>query len=78
MSAFPVFEVGDWLQAKEWTAMPELVQVLGVGVCDIPECYTGLQTIRIIDPRTGEQEWMHSAEFVKVTPPPMPRPAGWS
>jgi hypothetical protein len=58
------FEVGDTVQMP---GIPIRVKVLELGTCeDGADCDLGGEMFRFKDPQSGEDDWYHSAEFVKV------------
>lgn len=60
----PKFEVGDKVQMP---GVPFIVEVLEIGVCeDGATCGLGEETFRFKDPATGDDDWMHADECVKV------------
>lgn len=61
-------QVGDRVQMP---GVPFVVEVLELGVCDDPDCHFdgSVETFRVKDPQSGEDDWMHSAEFERVDTP---------
>ncbi|HEU4540303.1 MAG TPA: hypothetical protein VFR23_04175 [Jiangellaceae bacterium] len=62
------FEIGDKVRMP---GVPFIVEVLEIGTCeeaehDPDDCEYGGETFRFTDPESGEDDWMHTAEFERV------------
>lgn len=57
-----MFKVGDRV---EMPGVPFIVTVEALGECADASC-TDRTTFRFKDPESGEWDWMHCSEFVKV------------
>jgi hypothetical protein len=59
------FQIGDRVRMP---GVPFVVTVEEIGRCeDGDDCDLGGETFRFADPESGENDWMHSAEFEKVS-----------
>ena len=62
------FQVDDMVEMPNVPIPP--VKVLEVKQCEDPNCpFAGQEVFRFQDPQYGDMDWMHSAEFRKVSGP---------
>lgn len=58
------FNIGDKVRMP---GVPFIVEVRELKACDEPGCEMGDgEVFRFADPETGEDDWMHTAEFERV------------